>query len=101
MALRLGPVFETELKIGARRWQVFAGRSFFVATLVCGMAAIWWSYLDPHWSIGIRNQAKVGESYFYAMVGVQLALTMIVAPAATAGAVCVERSRGTLAHMLV
>jgi hypothetical protein len=26
---------------------------------------------------------------------------MIVAPAATAGAVCVERSRGPLAHMLV
>src|SRR4051812_17280420 len=35
------------------------------------------------------------------MIGVQLALTMIVAPAATAGAVCVERARGSLAHMLV
>jgi ABC-type transport system involved in multi-copper enzyme maturation permease subunit len=35
------------------------------------------------------------------MVGVQLALTMIVAPAATAGAVCLERCRGSLAHMLV
>jgi ABC-type transport system involved in multi-copper enzyme maturation permease subunit len=97
----LGPVFDSEMKINARRWQLYAGRSLFVAMLLIGMGSIWWSYLDPSWSVGIKNQAKIGEAYFYAMVGVQLALTMIVAPAATAGAVCVERSRGSLAHMLV
>jgi ABC-type transport system involved in multi-copper enzyme maturation permease subunit len=97
----LGPVFETEMKISSRRWQVYAGRALFVAALLIGMGSIWWSYLDAKWSVGLQNQAKIGEAYFYAMVGVQLALTMIVAPAATAGAVCVERSRGSLAHMLV
>src|SRR3954452_11571892 len=101
MAWGLGPVFDTEMKINARRWQVYAGRAFFVCALLIGMATIWWSYLDARWSVGIQNQARIGEAYFYAMVGVQLALTMIVAPAATAGAVCVERSRGSLAHMLV
>ena len=97
----LGPVFDTEMKISSRRWQVYAGRALFVAALLIGMGSIWWSYLDAKWSVGLQNQAKIGEAYFYAMVGVQLALTMIVAPAATAGAVCVERSRGSLAHMLV
>lgn len=97
----LGPVFDTEMKISSRRWQVYAGRALFVTALLVGMGSIWWSYLDDKWSVGIQNQAKIGEAYFYAMVGVQLALTMIVAPAATAGAVCVERSRGSLAHMLV
>ncbi len=97
----LGPVFDTEMKISSRRWQVYAGRALFVAALLIGMGSIWWSYLDDKWSVGLQNQAKIGEAYFYAMVGVQLALTMIVAPAATAGAVCVERSRGSLAHMLV
>ena len=101
MASRLGPVFDTEMTINARRWQAYAGRSAFVVALLIGMTTIWWSYLDESWSVGIKNQAKLGEAYFYAMVGVQLALTMIVAPAATAGAVCVERSRGSLAHMLV
>jgi ABC-type transport system involved in multi-copper enzyme maturation permease subunit len=97
----LGPVFDTEVKISLRRWQVYAGRALFVTALMIGMGSIWWSYLDAKWWVGLQNQAKIGEAYFYAMVGVQLALTMIVAPAATAGAVCVERSRGSLAHMLV
>ena len=33
-------------------------------------------------------------------MGVELTLVMLAAPAATAGAICVDRARGTLAHML-
>ena len=36
-----------------------------------------------------------------AIIGVELTLVMLAAPAATAGAICVDRARGTLAHMLV
>ena len=35
------------------------------------------------------------------MIGVELALVMLAAPAATAGAICLDRARGTLAHMLM
>ena len=38
--------------------------------------------------------------YFYRLIGVELTLVMLAAPAATAGAICVDRARGTLAHML-
>lgn len=34
-------------------------------------------------------------------MGVELGLVMLAAPAATAGAICVDRGRGTLTHMLV
>jgi ABC-type transport system involved in multi-copper enzyme maturation permease subunit len=48
-----------------------------------------------------RAYAQLGESYFTGMIGVELALVMLAAPAAAAGAICVDRARGTLAHMLM
>ena len=45
--------------------------------------------------------AEVGERLFVAVVGTQLALVLLAAPAATAGAICLDRSRGTLTHLLV
>src|SRR5439155_10674465 len=47
-----------------------------------------------------REYAALGVSYVYAIIGVELTLVMLAAPAATAGAICVDRARGTLAHML-
>ena len=47
------------------------------------------------------DYASLGEGYFIAMIGVELALVLLAAPAATAGAICLDRSRGTLAHMLM
>ena len=49
----------------------------------------------------VEEYADLGESYFYAMIGMELALVMLAAPAATAGAICVDRARGTLDHILV
>ena len=37
MSSRLGPVFDTEMKISSRRWQVYAGRALFVVALLIGM----------------------------------------------------------------
>ena len=42
-----------------------------------------------------------GSPISSAMIGVELALVMLAAPAATAGAICLDRARGTLAHMLM
>ena len=39
--LGLGPVFLYESLLNARRWQVYAGRSFFVLLLLVGMAFVW------------------------------------------------------------
>jgi ABC-type transport system involved in multi-copper enzyme maturation permease subunit len=54
--------------------------------------------IDPRYAW--REYAALGVLYFYGVSGVELALVMLAAPAATAGAICVDRARGTLAHML-
>ena len=48
-----------------------------------------------------QDFANLGRVYFFALIGVELALVMLAAPAATAGSICVDRARGTLAHMLM
>jgi hypothetical protein len=48
-----------------------------------------------------QDYAELGQGYFNALIGVELALVMLAAPAATAGAICLDRARGTLAHMLM
>jgi len=55
----------------------------------------------PAGSIKLRELAKLGEYIYYAIATTQLMLVLIVAPAATAGAICLDRARGNLTHMLV
>jgi hypothetical protein len=85
----------------SRRWQTYAIRSFGVAALLVAMA----SRAGPSVVLSARDAGReyawLGQSYFYAIVGVELALVMLAAPAATAGAICLDRARGTLAHVLV
>ena len=96
----LGPVFLYECLANSRRWQTYAIRSAGVALLLAAIATIAMQSptIDPRYAW--REYAALGVSYFYGVIGVELALVMLAAPAATAGAICVDRARGTLAHML-
>ena len=97
-----GPVFVYECTTAARRWQTYAARAGFLAILFVSLTSVWVIKLggDPY-GLNISKLAAVGESFFYAIVGTQLALVLLAAPAFTAGAICLDRARGTLAHMLV
>jgi ABC-type transport system involved in multi-copper enzyme maturation permease subunit len=99
MPLGLGPVFAYERLTSARRWQTYAFRSFVVAALLVAMAAIAATSND-FGETPAQRYARLGEAYFNALIGVELALVMLAAPAATAGAICLDRARGTLAHVL-
>ncbi len=101
MRLGLGPVFAFEWLIGARRWQLYAMRSLFVAGLLLAMWIVWLTEVSGREPVSISAQAWVGQYFFYAMVGTQLALVLLAAPAATAGAICLDKARGTLTHLLV
>ena len=96
----LGPVFFYECLANSRRWQTYAIRSAGVAVLLAAIATI----ATPRWTFELRHArreyAELGASVFYCLIGVELTLVMLAAPAATAGAICVDRARGTLAHML-
>jgi ABC-type transport system involved in multi-copper enzyme maturation permease subunit len=107
MAIRIGPgpVFVYESLIFARRKQVYAGRMVFVLAVLIGLWISWWNNLNgPGRPVGSRPGtlqalARAGESFFYALAGIQLAMVLLVAPAATAGALCQDRARGILAQM--
>ncbi len=101
MRFGTGPVFAYERVVGARRWQLYAARSFMVTALLTAMAVIAWNATRDLTGNAVRDYAKLGESYFYGLIGVELAIVMLAAPAATAGAICVDRARGTLDHILV
>jgi ABC-type transport system involved in multi-copper enzyme maturation permease subunit len=100
-----GPVFIHESIAATRRWQLYALRSFFVLGLLIAMALAW-SLLGTNSfnNVGgspIKQLAVLGQLFYYAIATTQLALVLLVAPAATAGAICQDRARGNLTHMLV
>jgi ABC-type transport system involved in multi-copper enzyme maturation permease subunit len=99
-----GPVFAYESLLNARRWQVYAGRSLFVLAILIGLVLVWLGS-DQSLRTGQRTTfeelAKLGESFFYTMAGIQLSLVMLAAPAAAAGSIGTDRARGTLEHMMV
>lgn len=97
----LGPVFSYEWITQSRRWQVYAVRSLFGLVLLAAMAAVWSGTVDLRSSPTLQAYAKVGERLFVGLVGTSLALVLLAAPAATAGAVCLDKQRGSLAHLLV
>ncbi|MFO0908631.1 MAG: ABC transporter permease subunit [Isosphaeraceae bacterium] len=100
-----GPVFVFESIVVARRWQSYALRSLFVASLLACLAFAWSSLNETPASIAargsLRELAWLGQRIYSMIAGVQLTLVLLAAPAATAGAICLDRARGTLSHMLV
>ena len=44
--------------------------------------------------------ARYGEELYETIVSIELTLVILAAPAATAGAICLDKARGTLDHML-
>jgi ABC-type transport system involved in multi-copper enzyme maturation permease subunit len=102
MAIRLGPgpVFFYECLTSSRRWQNFAARSLFVGFLLAALGVVWVS--DPALAHpSIHDLARAGASFFYGMIGTELALVLLAAPAFTAGAICLDKARGSLTHLLV
>jgi ABC-type transport system involved in multi-copper enzyme maturation permease subunit len=95
----LGPVFAWEWLRASRRWQLYALRVLFVAALAGGLAGVWLVKVGGQ-PLNIRTLAEVGEAFFYALVGTQLTLVLLAGPAHTAGAICLDKSRGTLLHLL-
>jgi hypothetical protein len=106
MALRFGPgpVFIYEPIAATRRWQLHATRALFVLMLLLGLAFAWQMAAAEFGTsefVAIRKLAALGQYFYQAIATVQIALVLIIAPAATAGAVCLDRARGTLTHMMV
>src|SRR5262249_13628941 len=96
----LGPVFVNEWLTTSRRWQVYAGRSLVVAALLIGLWSTWVSRTFDSGVPTLQIMASVGEGFFSAIVFTQMTLTLLVAPASTAGAICQDRLSGKLEQLL-
>jgi ABC-type transport system involved in multi-copper enzyme maturation permease subunit len=99
-----GPVFIYESIIATRRRQTYGVRSAFVLGLLAAVVLMEIYAGAPNVVAAPRALdalADLGEGLFMAVIGTQLTLVLLAAPAATAGAICLDRSRGTLTHLLV
>jgi hypothetical protein len=101
LRLGLGPVFAYEWIVLSRRWQWYALRSLFAGMLLAALLLILSRSVAPRGGMSVRDLAKLGESFFIAVIGTQLTLVLLAAPAATAGAICLDRASGKLTHVLV
>ena len=104
MAFRggLGPVFAYEWLTATRRWQMYAGRAAFVGLLLAGLIFVWNAGIGQGTRLPTyRVQAELARYIFKALVFTELVMVMLAAPAAAAGAFCLDKARGTLLHVLV
>jgi ABC-type transport system involved in multi-copper enzyme maturation permease subunit len=97
----LGPAFYYEWLMTARRWQLYAGRALFVTVLLVGLTIVWATKVFDKPIADLQALANVGEAFFSTIAGIQLSLVLLAAPAYTAGAICIDKARGTLLHMMV
>ena len=103
MRLGPGPVFIYEWLTTTRRWQLYALRAGFVAVILVGMMLVWDSIVRYSAAGPTRLNpgiSRYGENFYVTVVSIELSLVLLAAPAATAGAVCLDKARGTLEHML-
>ena len=98
--LGVGPVFVYDCITATRRWQGYAARSCFLMLLLAVLVVMWQS-VDVSQRFPIRSMAALEQAFYVGVASTQLALVMLAAPAATAGAICLDRARGTLTHLLM
>ena len=102
LRLGLGPVFAFEWIALSRRWQWYAMRSLFAAMLLAALIVILLNTpTPPQGGMNVRDLARLGLAFYTAVIGTQLTLVLLAAPAATAGAICLDRASGKLTHVLV
>ena len=96
-----GPVFDAERITRARRWQGYALRSVFVGVLLVGLVLVWSSGVRQDVPVTVAQMAAVGASAYRILTLLLLIAVLAIAPASAAGAICLDRSRGMLAHIFV
>jgi len=98
-----GPVFVYEWLTTTRRWQLYALRAGFVFLILVGMIFISRVELGIRTTgafVSLQELARYGQNLFLTVISIEFTIVLLVAPAATAGAICLDKMRGTLDHML-
>ncbi len=96
-----GPVFDAERVTRARRWQEYAVRALFVLGLLGSLILVWWDQTSRVGPVSVQQMATMGQTAYSTLTSLELLAALLIAPAATAGAICLDKSRGMLAHVFV
>ena len=74
----------------------------FVGLLLVALVFVWINRFDKGAGLTTYQvQAEIGRTFFQTLVFTELVMVMLTAPAAAAGAICLDKARGTLLHVLV
>src|SRR5262249_32630057 len=92
----LGPVFAYEWLTASRRWQGYGLRSLLVQLLLLGVSGVWLGNHRGPAALSVRQQAEIGRGFYAVTTLMVLGLVGLVAPAATAGAICLDKAHGNL-----
>ena len=92
----LGPVFAYEWLTASRRWQGYALRSLLVLLLLLGLSGVWLGHHDGTGELSVRQLAEIGRGFYAVATLILLGLVGLGAPAAAAGAICLDKARGNL-----
>ena len=92
----LGPVFAYEWLTASRRWQGYALRSLLVLLLLLGLSGVWLGHHDGTGELSVRQLAEIGRGFYAVTTLILLGLVGLAAPAAAAGAICLDKARGNL-----
>ena len=92
----LGPVFAYEWLTASRRWQGYALRSLLVLLLLLGLSGVWLGRHDGTGELSVRQLAEIGRGFYAVTTLIVLGLVGLAAPAAAAGAICLDKARGNL-----
>ena len=92
----LGPVFAYEWLTASRRWQGYALRSLLVLLLLLGLSGVWLGSHDGTGELSVEQLAEIGRGFYAVTTLIVLGLVGLAAPAATAGAICLDKARGNL-----
>jgi hypothetical protein len=94
-------VFGADCLTTSRRWQVYAGRSLLVASVLVAMTLIWLTRVSGGPLPSIKENAAIGLALVDAIMAVELVLAIAIVPAVAAGAICQDKMRGGLTLMMV
>jgi ABC-type transport system involved in multi-copper enzyme maturation permease subunit len=92
------PVFVYECMAVARRWQMFA----VLGAMLVSLMVVWIIHVPTrNGPLTLNDLGRIGEAFFPAIVGTQLVLVLLAAPAYLSASICLDKARGTLTHVLV
>ena len=92
----LGPVFAFEWLMASRRWQAMRCGRCWSCCSARPVGASGWGATTGRGSCRSRSRREIGRGFYAVTTLILLGLVGLAAPAATAGAICLDKARGNL-----